>query len=102
MMFIQFRSLLFHCCFHFTKEKITRFFSLTEQTEGKEGHVQAMEQGCVTWKELKDAVCTYRDGIRKAKAQMELNLAIDVKTRGRNSTGTQVRRYRPMRVYPLC
>ena len=41
--------------------------------------MQAMEQGCVTWKELKDAVCTYRDGIRKAKALMELNLAIDVK-----------------------
>jgi len=32
-----------------------------------------------TWEEYRDAVWTCRDGIRKAKLQMEMNLAKDAK-----------------------
>jgi len=35
------------------------------------------KQGCVIWEEYKDIVCG--DTIRKTKAQVELNLARDVK-----------------------
>ncbi len=37
------------------------------------------KQGCVAWEEYRAVVCVCRDRIRKAKAQMELNLARDVK-----------------------
>ncbi|KAK4830251.1 hypothetical protein QYF61_009318 [Mycteria americana] len=35
------------------------------------------KQGWVTWKEYRDTACLCRDGVRKAKAQLELNLARD-------------------------
>ena len=37
------------------------------------------KHGCVSWEEYRDVVHVCRDRIRKAKAQMELNLAGDVK-----------------------
>ena len=37
------------------------------------------KQGRVTWEEYRDAVWTCRRRIRKTKAQVELNLARDVK-----------------------
>ena len=37
------------------------------------------KQGCVVWEEYRAVVCVCRDRIKKAKAQMELNLARDVK-----------------------
>ena len=37
------------------------------------------KQGCVSWDEYRAVVRVCRDRIRKAKAQMELNLARDVK-----------------------
>ena len=37
------------------------------------------KQGCVSWEEYRAVVHVYRDRIRKAEAQMELNLARDVK-----------------------
>ena len=37
------------------------------------------KQGCVSWEEYRAVVRACRDRIRKAKAQMELNLARDVK-----------------------
>ena len=37
-------------------------------------------QGCVAWEEYSDIVCMCRDKVRNAKAQMELNLARDVKS----------------------
>ena len=40
---------------------------------------QLWKQRHVTWGEYRDAVWTCREGIRKAKAQMELNLVRDVK-----------------------
>ncbi|MFV1168848.1 hypothetical protein QMK97_29500, partial [Klebsiella pneumoniae] len=40
---------------------------------------QLWKQGRVTWEEYRDAVRTCRRRIRKAKAQVELNLARDVK-----------------------
>ena len=47
------------------------------------------KQGCVAWEEYKDVVCMGRCKIRKAKAQMELNLVRDVKDNKRRlSTGT--------------
>ncbi|KFZ51573.1 hypothetical protein N338_04103, partial [Podiceps cristatus] len=45
----------------------------------KKGKYKLWKQGSVAWKEYRDAVRNCRDGIRKAKAQMELNLARDVK-----------------------
>ena len=42
---------------------------------------QLWKQGRVTWGEYRDAVWTCREGIRKAKAQMELNLVKDVKNK---------------------
>jgi len=39
------------------------------------------KQGHVAWEEYRDAVWMCRDGIRKAKAQMDLNLARDVKNK---------------------
>ena len=37
------------------------------------------KQGCVAWEEYRDVICMGRDNIKKAKAQMELNLVRDVK-----------------------
>ena len=37
------------------------------------------KQGCVSWEEYRAVVSVCRERIRKAKAQMELNLARDVK-----------------------
>ena len=37
------------------------------------------KQGQVLWEEYKEAARLCRDGVRKAKAQLELNLARDVK-----------------------
>ena len=36
------------------------------------------KQGCVSWEEYRAVVCVCRNRIRKAKAQMELNLERDV------------------------
>jgi len=41
----------------------------------KKGKYRQWKQGRITWEEYRDAVWTCRDGIRKAKAQMELNSA---------------------------
>ena len=35
--------------------------------------------GCVAWEEYRDVVCMCRNKIRKAKAQIELNVVRDVK-----------------------
>ena len=37
------------------------------------------KHGCVAWVEQRDAIWTWRDEIRKAKVQIELNLVRDVK-----------------------
>ena len=37
------------------------------------------KQGLASWEEYRDAARLCRDGVRKAKAQLELNLARDVK-----------------------
>lgn len=47
----------------------------------------------MSWEEYRDAIQTCRDGIRKAKAEMELNLVRDVKN-NKGSTGTLVREER--------
>ena len=46
------------------------------------------KQGCVSWEEYRAVVHVCRDRIRKAKVQMELNLARDVKDNKKGSTGT--------------
>ncbi|KFZ45983.1 hypothetical protein N321_04792, partial [Antrostomus carolinensis] len=51
---------------------------LVKLREKKEIYRQ-WKQGCVAWEEYRDVVQMCRDGIRKAKAQMELILARDVK-----------------------
>ena len=45
----------------------------------KKGAYKLWKQGHVTWEEYRDAVRTCRRRIRKAKVQVELNLARDVK-----------------------
>jgi len=47
-----------------------------------EGEYRQWKQGHVTWEEYSDALQTCRDGIRKAKAQMQLYVARDVKNKG--------------------
>ena len=51
---------------------------LVEPKRKKEMHRQ-WKQGHASWEEYRDAARVCRDGIRKAKAQLELNLARDVK-----------------------
>lgn len=46
------------------------------------------KQDCVSWEEYRAVVRVCRDRIRKAKVQMELNLARDVRDNRRGSTGT--------------
>ena len=46
------------------------------------------KQGCVGWEEYRAVVRVCRDRIRKAKAQMELNLGRDVRDNKKGSTGT--------------
>jgi len=48
---------------------------------GKKELYRLWKQGCVTWGEYRDAVWTCREGIRKTKAQTELNLENDVKNK---------------------
>jgi len=45
----------------------------------KKGLNQLWKQAHVTWEEYRDAAQTCREGIRKAKAQMELNLVRVIK-----------------------
>ena len=47
----------------------------------KKGKYRHRKQGCTTWEEYGDPVWTCRDSIRKAKAQIELNLVRDVKNK---------------------
>jgi len=42
---------------------------------------QLWKQRHVTWEQYRDAIWTCRDGIRKAKAQMELNLVRDAENK---------------------
>lgn len=50
---------------------------------GKLGHKKEMQecwkQVHVAWEEYRDTIWIFRDGIRKAKAQVELSLARDAK-----------------------
>ena len=49
------------------------------QTKGQEGKHRQWKQGQVSWEEYRDAAQLCRDGIRKVKAHLELNLARDAK-----------------------
>ena len=64
----------------------------------KKGACKLWKQGCVTWEEYRDAVRTCRRRIRKAKAQIELNLARDVKNNKKTYYRYIGRRDRPKRV----
>lgn len=50
------------------------------QAEGQEEMHRQWERGQVSWEEYWDTVRLCRDGVRKAKMQMELNLAGDIKS----------------------
>jgi len=58
-------------------------------------------QGCVSWEEYKDTVQLNRDGTRKAKAQLELNLVRDEKNNEKGFTGTAARKRRLKKMYTL-
>lgn len=51
----------------------------------KKGMHRQWKQGHVAWEEYRDAIRMCRDGIRKAKAWLELHLARDVKTNRRGT-----------------
>jgi len=51
------------------------------QTKGKQEMHRQWKQGQVSWEEYRDAAQLCRDGIRKAKAQLELNVARDAKNK---------------------
>jgi len=50
------------------------------QTKEQEGTAQAMEAGRVYWEEYRDTAWLCRDGVRKTKAWLELNLTRDAKS----------------------
>ncbi|KAK4827902.1 hypothetical protein QYF61_022325 [Mycteria americana] len=52
---------------------------LLVKLKGKKEMQRQWKQGQVSWEEYRDAAGLCRDGVRKAKAQMELNLARDAK-----------------------
>jgi len=56
---------------------------LVKLSERKEKYRQ-WKQGDMSWEKYRDAVWTYREWIRKAKMQMELNLARDVKNNSKS------------------
>ncbi|KAK4828806.1 hypothetical protein QYF61_000863 [Mycteria americana] len=52
---------------------------LLVKLKGKNEMHRQWKQGQVFWEEYRDTACLCRDGVRKAKAQLELNLARDAK-----------------------
>ncbi|KFQ65375.1 hypothetical protein N334_04245, partial [Pelecanus crispus] len=52
---------------------------LLDKLKGKKEMHRQWKQGQVSWEEYRDAAWLCRDGVRKAKAQLELNLARDAK-----------------------
>lgn len=49
------------------------------QAEGQEEMHRQQEQGQVSWEQYWDTVSLFRDGVRKTKVQMELNVARHIK-----------------------
>ena len=58
----------------------------------EKGACKLWKQGHVTWEKYRDAIRTCRRGIRKAKAQAELNLARDVKNNRKTFYGYLVQK----------
>jgi len=52
---------------------------LLVKLKGKKEMHRQWKQGQLTWEEYRDAARLYRDGVRKVKAQLELNLARNAK-----------------------
>ncbi|KFQ74137.1 hypothetical protein N335_02350, partial [Phaethon lepturus] len=52
---------------------------LLVKLKGKKEMHRQWKQGQVSWDEYRDAAWLHRDGVRKAKARLELNLARDAK-----------------------
>jgi len=52
---------------------------LLVKLKGKKEMHRHWKQGQITWEEYRDIAQLYRDGVRKAKGQLELNLARDAK-----------------------
>ena len=59
------------------------------------------KQGCVAWEEYRDVVHMCRDRVRKAKAQIELNLVRDVKNNKKEFYRYPAGGDRSRRVFPL-
>lgn len=55
------------------------------------------KQGRVPWGECRNAVRVGRDGVRKAKARMELNVVREAKNNKKGSAGTLSAKERPRR-----
>ncbi|KAK4828789.1 hypothetical protein QYF61_000846 [Mycteria americana] len=52
---------------------------LLVKLKGKKEMHRQWKQGQVSWEDYREVACLCRDGVRKAKAQLELNLARDAK-----------------------
>ncbi|KAK4816288.1 hypothetical protein QYF61_014586 [Mycteria americana] len=58
---------------------LVEFTVLRDMGQSKKELQRQWKQGQVTWEEYRDTARLCRDGVRKAKAQLELNLARDAK-----------------------
>ncbi|KFV48258.1 hypothetical protein N328_03880, partial [Gavia stellata] len=69
--------------------------------KGKKEMNRQWKQGWVSWEEYRDAAQLCRDGVRKAKAQLELNLARDAKNNKKSFYRYVARKGRSKKVYPV-
>ncbi|KAK4825261.1 hypothetical protein QYF61_025722 [Mycteria americana] len=76
---------------------------LLVKLKGKKEMHRQWKQGQVSWEEYRDTAWLCRGGVRKAKAQLELNLAKDAKNnkKGFYSHGSQVRSLVTRNIAPI-
>jgi len=73
---------------------------LLVKLQGKRELHRQWKQGQVSWEEYRDAAQSCRDGVRRAKAQLELTLARDAKNNKKASTSMSTRKARLNKAYP--
>ncbi|KAK4825362.1 hypothetical protein QYF61_026881 [Mycteria americana] len=73
---------------------------LLVKLKGKKEMHRQWKQGQVSWEEYRDTACLCRDGVRKAKAQLELNLARDAKNNKKGFYSISARKGKLKKAYP--
>ena len=82
------------------KELAQLNWDLMVKLQSKRKMHRLWKQGQVMWEEYKEAARLCRDGVRKPKAQHELNLDGMPKGTRKASTGTSTRKEKSRRAYP--